>query len=112
MHELAVCEAIADTVRDRASGRIPARVQVRIGYMRQVVPESLVFSWEMVTAGTDLEGCLLDVDYVPAVAACRICGEQTTLETPILLCGACDSADVELISGEEFQLKSFDVADV
>ena len=54
MHELAVCEAIAETVRDRAKGRVPESVRVRIGYLRQVVPDSLVFSWEMVTAGTDL----------------------------------------------------------
>jgi hydrogenase nickel incorporation protein HypA/HybF len=65
MHEISVCEAIAGTVRQRAEGRAPARVRVRIGYLRQVVPDSLVFNWEMVTAGTDLEGCNLDVDYIP-----------------------------------------------
>lgn len=110
MHELAVCEAIAGTVRDRAGDGNPRVVRVRIGYLRQVVPDSLVFSWEMVTAGTDLEGCDLAVDYIPAVVACPACGARTTLCAPVLLCGSCDSADVELISGNEFDLASFDVA--
>jgi hydrogenase nickel incorporation protein HypA/HybF len=72
-------------------------------------PCLLVFSWEMVTAGTDLEGCLLDVDYVPAVVACAACGARTTLELPVPICGSCESADVELIAGNEFDLASFDV---
>jgi hydrogenase nickel incorporation protein HypA/HybF len=110
MHEISLCEAIADTVRRRAQGRAPERVRVRIGYLRQVVPDSLVFNWEMVTAGTDLADCALDVDYIPAVVTCAACAAQTTLELPVLICGACDSADVTLVSGDEFDLASFDVA--
>lgn len=110
MHELAVCEAIAETVRQRAEGRTPARVQVRIGHLRQVVPDSLGFSWEMLTAGSDLDGCVLDVDYIPAVVVCSGCGTRTTLDLPVLVCGSCESAEVELVSGDEFQLASFDVA--
>jgi hydrogenase nickel incorporation protein HypA/HybF len=110
MHEISLCEAIADTVRRRAQGRAPERVRVRIGYLRQVVPDSLVFNWEMVTAGTDLADCVLDVDYIPAVVTCAACAARTTLELPVLICGACDSADVTLVSGDEFDLASFDVA--
>jgi len=109
MHEIAVCEAIAGTVRQRSGGRHLAQIRVRIGYLRQVVPDSLLFSWEMVTAGTDLEGCRLDVDYIPAVVVCAACGEQSTLELPILACGSCDSFNVQLITGDEFDLASFDV---
>jgi hydrogenase nickel incorporation protein HypA/HybF len=110
MHEIAVCEAIAGTVRDRAGDRSPASVRVRIGYLRQVVPDSLVFSWQMVTAGSDLEGCALVVDYIPAVVLCAACGTRTTLDCPVLMCGSCDGVEVELVNGNEFDLASFDVA--
>jgi hydrogenase nickel incorporation protein HypA/HybF len=110
MHEISVCEAIADAVRRKAQGRAPARVRVRIGHLRQVVPDSLVFNWDMVTAGTDLAGCVLDVDYIPAVVTCAACGARTTLDLPVLMCGSCDSADVTLVTGDEFDLASFDVA--
>ncbi len=110
MHELALCEAIVDTVTRHAEGQRIERVEVRIGHLRQVVPDSLVFSWELLTEGTDLGGCELVVDHVPAVIECGECGEQTTLDMPIMLCGSCDGADVKLVSGEEFQIASIDRA--
>lgn len=109
MHELALCEAIATTARDHAEGGTLERVQVRIGYLRQVVPDALTFSWELLVAGTDLDGCALDIDHVAATVACRSCGERTTLALPILACEACGGVDVELLTGEEFLIASLDV---
>jgi hydrogenase nickel incorporation protein HypA/HybF len=108
MHELALCEAIATTVTRHAEGQAVERVEVRIGHFRQVVPDSLQFSWELLTEGTDLAGCELVIDQVPAVISCQACGEQTMLDMPIMLCRGCHSTDVTLVSGEEFQLTSID----
>jgi hydrogenase nickel incorporation protein HypA/HybF len=110
MHELAMCEAIARTVSDRAAGRQVVRVTVQVGHLRQVVPDALVFSWEVLTTGTDLAGAALEVDHVPAVVACSGCGATTTLDAPVLACGTCHALDVELRSGEELTLISFEVA--
>ncbi len=110
MHELALCEAIIDTVTRHADGQAVERVEVRIGHFRQVVPDSLMFSWELLTDGTDLAGCELAIDHVPAVIECRSCGQQTSLDAPILMCRSCDSTDVTLVSGEEFQIASIDRA--
>ncbi len=111
MHELALGEAIVDTVSRHADGRRVRLVTVRIGHMRQVVPDALQFAWEMLTEESDLAGCRLEIDHVPAVATCRVCSATTTLDWPIPLCAACDSADVELVSGEEFLIESIDVAE-
>ncbi len=108
MHELALCEAIIDTATRHADGQRLQHVQVRIGHFRQVVPDALLFSWELLTQGTDLAGCELIVDHVPAVIECQACGAQTTLDAPILLCRSCESSDVTLISGEEFMIASID----
>jgi|SRR5580704_1395717 hydrogenase nickel incorporation protein HypA/HybF len=108
MHELALCQAIADTVSQHAEGQAVTGVEVRIGHFRQVVPDSLLFSWELLTDGTELEGCLLTIDHVPAVIDCQACGEKTTLDLPILLCGSCGSSEVALVSGEEFLIASID----
>jgi len=88
------------------------RVLVRIGHLRQVVPDALTFSWEMLSTGTDLEGSVLEVDSVPAVVSCSACGEETTLDLPILACGRCYSREVTLISGEEFAVVSLELAEV
>lgn len=110
MHELALCDAIADKVRARAGGRQVTVVTLRVGHLRQVVPAALEFSWELLTEGTDLSGCELAVDYIPAVVRCRSCGERTELDMPVLSCEACGSVDVELETGEEFLVESLEMA--
>lgn len=111
MHELSLCEAIAATVVKHAGDRVAARVVVRVGYLRQVVPDALAFCWTMLTEGTDLEGCALEIEQVPAVIRCAGCGEESTLEVPLMICPACEGDDVTLLSGEEFQVASLDLAD-
>lgn len=110
MHELSLCQAIVQTVDARAGERPVRRVDVRIGHLRQVVPDALLFSWEMLTDATNLEGCELAIEHVPAVVHCRSCGDRTKLTCPILACSACEGLDVDLVSGNEFQLASIDVA--
>ena len=95
MHELSLCQAIAESVTRHADGRPVSRVAVRIGHLRQVVPDSLVFSWEMLTSGTALDGSELDVEYVPVTVECNHCHAITALDEPIMLCRACGGDDVD-----------------
>ncbi len=111
MHELSLCQAIADHVEARAGGRPVRRVEVRIGHLRQVVPDSLQFAWEMLTETSSLSDCELAVEHIAAVVRCRGCGTDTTLEWPILICAACEGHDVDLRSGDELELAWIDVAE-
>jgi hydrogenase nickel incorporation protein HypA/HybF len=110
MHELAICEAIAAKVVARADGRPVSRVTVRIGHLRQVVPDALSFSWELLTSTTPLDGAELEIEHVPATVECRACGETTTLATPALACAACGAIDVEVRTGDELLLVSLEIA--
>lgn len=110
MHELALCQAIADTVTSHADSRPVERVTARIGHLRQVVPDTLQFCWEMSVEGSALAGCALDVVYVPAEIRCKECGHTTVLADPIMLCDHCDGANVEVLTGEEFLIESIDVS--
>ena len=87
-------------------------VLVRIGHLRQVVPDALTFSWQMICVGTDLEGSVLEIESVPATVSCRACGQETTLDMPIVACAECFSRDVELLTGEEFAVVSLELAPV
>ena len=95
----------------RANGRPVTRVTVRIGHLRQVVPDALQFGWEMLTDDTDLKGCQLVIEQIPAIVECPGCQAKTTLDMPILACGSCGSFDVTLLSGEEFLLVSMEVTE-
>jgi hydrogenase nickel incorporation protein HypA/HybF len=106
-----MCEAIARKVADRAAGRTVTRVVVRIGHLRQVVPEAMAFSWEMLVTATVLDGAELEIEHVPATVWCKACETTTTLEVPMLACGTCGSDDTELRSGDELILVSFETTD-
>lgn len=112
MHELSIAQAIAQKARERAGCRPVTAVAIRIGHLRQVVPDALEFSWTMITEAGDLQGCRLEIEQVPATVYCPDCDTTTTLDYPILLCGSCDQAHVTLMTGEEFMVVSLELSEV
>ncbi|MEM9610427.1 MAG: hydrogenase maturation nickel metallochaperone HypA [Actinomycetota bacterium] len=110
MHELSLCRAIADTALANADGRDVLRIRLRIGHFRQVVPETLDSCWRMLRPDGPLARCELDIEDVPAMIECRLCGSTTTLDQPLLRCRACNSTEVILLTGDEFLVVSIDVA--
>ena len=106
-----MCEAIARKVVDRADGRRVLTVTIRVGHLRQVVPDAMAFSWEMLTAATQLEGARLEIEHVPATVACNDCAFVTKLDVPVFACATCGSRDVALRSGDELMLVSLETAD-
>jgi|GEM_PF-1056161 len=62
MHELALSRAIVDAALRHAEGRPVEVVHVKLGEMRQAVPRSLAFYFEIVARGTDCEGAELEIE--------------------------------------------------
>jgi hydrogenase nickel incorporation protein HypA/HybF len=109
MHELSIAEAIVAIAERHAQSRTVARVEVRVGHLRQVVPTALEFAFELVAKGTVLDGAELELEDVPARGHCRKCGVETRLSGFPLACGACGGLDLELLAGEELQVESIDL---
>ena len=109
MHEVSICTAIAKIAHKVAAGRPVERVRVDVGHLRQVVPDTLSHSWEMVVFGTPLDGVPLEVREVPAVVECRRCRSLTRLDDPIFRCAACGSDETDVISGNELFVTSLDL---
>jgi hydrogenase nickel incorporation protein HypA/HybF len=111
MHELSLCQAIAETVKPYADGRHVDIVRVQIGALRQVVPESLTFCWTLIRDHEDMPDAELELELVTAEVQCRSCAQQSTITSRwSLLCPRCQSADVEVLRGNEFQVTSLDVS--
>lgn len=111
MHELSLCGAIADIATRRAGRRRIEAVHVRIGELRQVVPDTLTFCWELVVAQTQLDGAQLRLEWVEARLGCRACGAQFGLaDPPVFACACCGGLDVEVVTGEEFEVRAIDLA--
>ncbi len=110
MHELSLCRSIYGIVDQARSGRRVRAVNLQVGQLRQVIPETLTYCWGLLCTGGPLAGSELVVDHVPVVVGCRDCHAPTTLaHALLLLCGSCGSAAVDIVSGEEFLLTSLDL---
>lgn len=110
MHELSICESIATAVTGHAGGRRVRSVRLRVGALRQIVPDTLVFCWQIAARGPLLEGSVLDVEVVPGEVVCAGCGTRDRLTRFALQCQAC-GGPVSVAAGEEMLIESIEVED-
>ena len=106
MHELSIADAVRAIVERNARGRRVTRVELKVGHLRQVVPASLEFSWDLVTQGTAIDGAELQIEYVPAAARCAACGRESELTAFPARCGGCGSLDVDVTGGDELLVEA------
>jgi hydrogenase nickel incorporation protein HypA/HybF len=111
MHELSIADAIVTIASRHAAGRKVSRVEVKVGHLRQVVPDSLSFAFELIAAGTELEGAELAIEDVPARVRCRACEAETVLKEFPAHCGECGGLHVDVTAGEELLVDSIEVED-
>jgi hydrogenase nickel incorporation protein HypA/HybF len=109
MHELSICDSIARAATQHADGRRVRSVQLRVGALRQVVPDTLIFCWSVVSRGPLLEGSTMDIEQVPGVIECRDCGTRSELNRFVLRCPDCAGGAVTVVAGEELLIVSIDV---
>jgi hydrogenase nickel incorporation protein HypA/HybF len=109
MHELSISSAIVDTAVKHADGRRVALVSLTVGALRQVVPESLEFYFEIVARGTLCEGARLRQTLVPARARCAGCGPWELEPLAMFRCPRCGEAAAEVVSGNELEVESIEL---
>ena len=110
MHELSLSGAIVNTVEKHAAGRPVSVVNMQIGALRQVVPDTLDFYFEFVARGTVCEGARLEQELIPARLRCASCEREWEIELPVFMCPACGSSGrIEVATGEEFEVESIQV---
>jgi hydrogenase nickel incorporation protein HypA/HybF len=112
VHELSICRSIVGIVAKHAEGRDVRLVNVRIGAMRQIIPDTLVYCWSLVTEGSEFDGTQLRVERVPARLRCNGCGHEQEMTEPVLVCSACSGQQVTMVAGDEFLITSLELAEV
>jgi hydrogenase nickel incorporation protein HypA/HybF len=112
MHEMSIVEALLDAVR-RETQAYPAAqvatVRVRVGALRQVVPETLVFCYEAATRDTPLAPSRLEIEAVPAEARCWQCSLTFAVDESWFECPRCKALGADLFQGAELELLTLEL---
>jgi hydrogenase nickel incorporation protein HypA/HybF len=109
MHELAISSAVLESALRHAGGRRVMSVKLRVGHLRQVVPDSLDFYWGIVTRDSVCEGSVLEQDVIAARLECTACAREWEIELPVFRCPSCGGADVAIAAGDELEVESIEV---
>jgi hydrogenase nickel incorporation protein HypA/HybF len=115
MHEMGIAMqiieiAIASIPGDMKNSRVQ-RVNLKVGKLAAIVPDSLHFCFEIASQDTPLAGAKLVIEEIPVVASCNDCGFQWTINDPVFVCQKCKSGSIQLISGRELDIESIELAE-
>lgn len=84
------------------------RLNIKVGGLTAVEPEQLRFCFVVCTAGTPMEGAVLDIEEVPLAGRCTGCGAEFRMEYFLQSCPACDGPSVIKAAGDELEVVSME----
>jgi hydrogenase nickel incorporation protein HypA/HybF len=114
MHEMSIAVNIFRIVREKLKelygGFYPVKkVKIVVGKMSTVVPEALEFCFQAAGSGTIFDKAEFEIVEIPMKIACKDCREEMILDEPFLFCRKCESFNVEVISGRELYVDTFEI---
>ena len=113
MHEMGIAIevikiATASIPVDAPHARV-ARVNLSIGKLAAVIPDSLRFCFGMAARDTPLAGAELIIEEIPVRIRCQDCHATRTVAKPVFQCQKCGSDSVTVISGQELDIRSIEI---
>lgn len=112
VHELSLAQGIFEIVQQYVPlEQAPTirKIQVKVGRMSGVVPESLEFSFSAIVADTPWRTAQLDILHIATVASCSECGAHFEIKELVFHCPHCGSPAVRLISGRDVTVAGIEV---
>jgi hydrogenase nickel incorporation protein HypA/HybF len=115
MHEMGIAMQIIDI----AVASIPAdlknsqvkKVNIKVGKLAAVVPESLQFCFQIAVQDTPLHEAELHIEEIPLKLRCTDCEVEWIAHEPVFLCRECRGTSVEMLSGRELDITSIEVVE-
>ncbi len=111
MHEISLIENIIEIIMAEMPKHSVTKVEtitLRIGEMRHIVSDTLVFGFDVLSKDTPLEGAKLIIESVPMRGRCKTCGQDFIIEDWFSNCSKCDGTNTEIISGKELEIVAFE----
>jgi hydrogenase nickel incorporation protein HypA/HybF len=114
MHELSVAQNIVEIIQQHVPEseleRVAA-VRLKIGAIAGIVPESLEFSFQAITAESSLCHAHLEIECIPFRIYCNTCHAKTENEAGFALCDTCGSTDTKTLSGSALNIVEIEICE-
>ncbi len=115
MHELSIAQSIVEGATEefeRHAGSSVVAVRLQLGQLSGVVKEALLFSYELASEETPLEGSRLEIEEVEAAIFCQTCETERTLESiQHFRCPVCLTPSADVIRGRELLIVGLELED-
>ncbi len=115
MHEMGIAAQVVEiavaSIPEEIQNVKVERVNLNIGRLAAVVPESLRFCFNIMIENTRLAGAKLHIREIPVKALCKDCRHEWIIDAPAFTCAQCNSGDLNILSGRELDVSSIEIAD-
>lgn len=113
MHEMGIAMQVIEiaiaSIPENLKGKKVKSVNLKIGKLSSVVPESLRFCFDIVSRDSQVAGAKLNIEKIPVTASCNDCGNKWTITGPAFSCPACKGGAIRLTSGQELDIESIEL---
>jgi hydrogenase nickel incorporation protein HypA/HybF len=115
MHEAAIAQAIIDQLLEKATegvfrGKLEL-VRLKVGKFTAIVPDNLIFLYEVLSADTLIARSQLEIEMIPVWAKCRNCCTEFEVADLEFWCPMCSSTSIEITTGRELLINTLEVSD-
>jgi hydrogenase nickel incorporation protein HypA/HybF len=115
MHEMGIAMqiieiAVASIPADFKNAQVK-RVNLKVGKLAAVVPESLHFCFQIAVQDTPLCDAELNIEEISLKVRCTDCNVEWTAHEPVFVCRKCNGRSVKMLSGRELDITSIEVVD-
>lgn len=112
MHEYSVVQSLLDLCEENAKAndcKNISKVVVKIGVMSGVEPELLKTAFDTFKEKTICENAEFVMNLQNIVIKCQDCGTESIIENRVFSCPKCQSANLDIIDGEDAYLMSLEM---
>jgi hydrogenase nickel incorporation protein HypA/HybF len=113
MHEASIAISLIETVSDlcqKEGYNSIESVRLKVGRAAGILPDALLFAFDVAKAGTIASQAELLIEYVALGGFCIECGSQfESEERYIFSCPDCKSSAIKITRGDEMQIIDMDV---
>ena len=112
MHEMSLCQSIAELIEEAARRERFQRVRtvtLEIGRLAAVEPDALEFCLDAAMRGGCAEGARLEIVAAEGRAWCLDCSHEILISRPLDPCPRCGGGRVQVTGGTQMRIKELEV---